>query len=93
MLNQEGIAFGERLKSRGVGKTVKGGLVRDIPHGFDKMPNPVKYLDVAERCYAEACAELNAAALGGRENVADRTQLGPKDVARFGEVGQDDNGD
>lgn len=92
MLNKEGIAFSERLKSQG--KTVKGGLIKKVPHGFDKMPNPMKYPDVAERCYAEACAELNAAALGRRESVADRTQLSrAKDVARFGEVSQDDNGD
>lgn len=94
MLNAEGVAFGKRLESREVGKTVRGGLIKDVPHAFDKIPNPMKYPEVAERCYAEVCAELNAGTLGRRESVADRTQLSlSKVVGRFDDIGEGDNGD
>ncbi|KFY92559.1 hypothetical protein V498_04862 [Pseudogymnoascus sp. VKM F-4517 (FW-2822)] len=53
MLNVEGVAFGERLKSPNVGKTVKGGIIENVPHAFDKMPNPMKYPEAAERVYGE----------------------------------------
>jgi acetyl esterase/lipase len=69
MLNAEGgVAFGERLKSPNVGKTVKGGIIENVPHAFDKMPNPKIYREVAERIYAEVCAELNAIVLGRSAN-------------------------
>ena len=59
MLNAEGVAVGEKLTSEKVGKIVKGGLNKEIPHAFDKKPNPMKFSKAAEKCYGEACAELN----------------------------------
>ena len=83
MLNQEGIAFGERLKSEGVSKTVHGGEVKAVPHAFDKKPNPLRFPKSADRCYSEACAELRRV-FGGRVSVEERTQLGlSKTVERF----------
>jgi acetyl esterase/lipase len=81
MLNPEGIAFGERLKGPGIGKTVKGGLIREVVHAFDKIPD----LDtvIVERCYAEACGDLNAA-FGREENEESMRQLDTAlDIERF----------
>jgi putative ergosteryl-3beta-O-L-aspartate hydrolase len=85
MLNVEGIAFGERLKSPAIGKTVHGGEVKAVVHGFDKKPNPIAFPKSADRCYSEACAELKKI-FGGRSSVEERTQLGQsKTVERFDE--------
>jgi acetyl esterase/lipase len=75
MLNAEGVAFGERLSGRGVAKTVKGGVIHAVPHAFDKKPNPVKFSEAAEKCYGEACAELNVL-FGRRESEEARLGLG-----------------
>ncbi|PQE21212.1 hypothetical protein CJF31_00010849 [Rutstroemia sp. NJR-2017a BVV2] len=86
MLNAEGVAFGERLSSPEVGKTVKGGLINCVPHAFDKKPNPLRFPKEADRCYAEACAELARVFGTGRTSVEERTQLEmSKKVDRFGE--------
>jgi hypothetical protein len=83
MLNAEGVAFGERLSGRSVGKTVHGGLVKEVPHAFDKKPNPLKFPKSADRCYSEACAELKRV-FGGRSSVEERRQLDKsKVVERF----------
>jgi putative ergosteryl-3beta-O-L-aspartate hydrolase len=83
MLNAEGIAFGERLSGSTVGKTVHGGLVKEVPHAFDKKPNPIKFPKSADRCYAEACAELKRV-FGGCTSIEDRRQLDKrKTVDRF----------
>lgn len=76
MLNAEGVAFGERLKSPNIGKTVKGGIIENVPHAFDKMPNPMKYPEAAERVYGEVCAELIAAKFGDGSDThpTERTQ-------------------
>ncbi|KAE9373729.1 alpha/beta-hydrolase [Stipitochalara longipes BDJ] len=85
MLNVEGKAFGERLKSDAVGKTVHGGEVKAVPHAFDKKPNPVHFPKSADRIYSEACAELKRV-FGGRVSVEERTQLElSKTVERFDE--------
>ncbi|KFZ12003.1 hypothetical protein V502_07310 [Pseudogymnoascus sp. VKM F-4520 (FW-2644)] len=77
MLNVEGVAFGEKLKNPNVGKTVKGGIIENVPHAFDKMPNPMKYPEVAERVYGEVCAELIAAGLGSDAHQTEWTQPNP----------------
>jgi acetyl esterase/lipase len=83
MLNAEGVAFGERLSGRSVGKTVHGGLVKEVPHAFDKKPNPIHFPESADRCYKEACAELRRV-FGGRSSVEERRQLDKsKNVERF----------
>jgi acetyl esterase/lipase len=74
MLNVEGIEFGERLSASTIGKSVHGGLIKGVPHAFDKKPNPLKFPKSADRCYAEACAELRRV-FGGRSSVEERTQL------------------
>jgi acetyl esterase/lipase len=85
MLNMEGIAFGERLKSPAIGKTVHGGEVKAVPHAFDKKPNPIAFPKSADRCYSEACAELKKV-FGGVSSVEERTQLDKsKTVERFDE--------
>jgi acetyl esterase/lipase len=83
MLNAEGIAFGERLSSPLIAKTVHGGLIKEVPHAFDKKPNPLKFPKSADRCYAEACAELKRV-FGGRTSIEDRRQLDKSEtVDRF----------
>lgn len=73
MLNAEGMEFGQRLKGEGIGKAVKGGLIKAVPHAFDRKPDLWRWPVEAERCYGEACAELNVVfGRGGRngEGVA-----------------------
>ncbi|CAG8952714.1 hypothetical protein HYFRA_00008958 [Hymenoscyphus fraxineus] len=83
MLNAEGVAFGERLSGPGVGKTVHGGLVKEVVHAFDKKPNPIKFPAAADRCYSEACSELKRV-FGGRTTLEERRQLGMEErVERF----------
>lgn len=83
MLNAEGVAFGERLSSPVVGKTIHGGLIKGVVHAFDKKPNPMSFPKSADRCYAEACSELKRI-FGGRTSVEERRQLDQSlDVHRF----------
>jgi len=83
MLNAEGIRFGERLSGPTVDKTVHGGLIKAVPHAFDKKPNPLKFPESADKCYSEACAELRRI-FGGRASIDERTQLEQtEDVHRF----------
>lgn len=58
MLNTEGVAFGQRLRSEGIGKTVHGGLIKGVVHAFDKKPNPISFPKEAELSYTEACTEI-----------------------------------
>lgn len=84
MLNAEGVAFGERLKSPNIGKTVKGGIIENVPHAFDKMPNPMKYPEAAERVYDEVCAKLLADGLGSDAHQTEQTHSKPsKAISRF----------
>ena len=83
MLSAEGVAFGERLSSPGVGKTIRGGLIKGVVHAFDKKPNPISFPKSADHCYAEACSELKRI-FGGRSSVGERRQLDQShDVHRF----------
>ena len=83
MLNVEGVAFGERLSSPAIGKTLHGGLIKGVPHAFDKKPNPISFPKAADRCYSEACSELKRV-FGGRASVEERRQLEQShDVHRF----------
>lgn len=74
MLNAEGVKFGERLKGEGVGKTVHGGLIKEVPHAFDKKPNPISFPKSAHFCYAEACAELSRV-FGSKTSADQQKQL------------------
>ena len=83
MLNAEGVAFGERLSSPAIGKNLHGGLIKGVPHAFDKKPNPISFPKAADRCYSEACSELRRI-FGGRASIDDRRQLEQShDVHRF----------
>ncbi|TAQ83820.1 hypothetical protein B7494_g7855 [Chlorociboria aeruginascens] len=83
MLNAEGVTFGERLSSPEIGKSLHGGLIKEVVHAFDKKPNPLQFPKAADRCYNEACAELTRI-FGGRVSVEDRRQLDQcKVVERF----------
>ncbi|KAI9745675.1 MAG: hypothetical protein M1818_001209 [Claussenomyces sp. TS43310] len=89
MLNAEGVDFGMRLASPHIGKMVRGGLIRGVPHAFDKKPNPISFPKDADRCYNEACAELNAA-FGRRESIESKHQLDLEaTVDRFQEETED----
>lgn len=83
MLNVEGVAFGDRLRTLGL--NVKGGLIREVPHAFDKKPNPLRFPKAADRCYEEACSELRVV-FGKKASIEERTQLSShKPVERFEE--------
>lgn len=83
MLNAEGVAFGERLSGGGIGKRIHGGLIKGVPHAFDKKPNPLSFPKAADRCYAEACAELKRC-FGGKTSVEEIRVLDQSyDVDRF----------
>lgn len=73
MLNAEGIAFGERLSNE-IGKNVSGGVIKEVAHAFDKMPNPKKSLKTMDDCYLKACVELTKA-FSGRSTVDDKKQV------------------
>lgn len=75
MLNKEGVEFGERLLGKGIEKSVHGGLIKAVPHGFDKKPNPLQFPKEADKCYSEACAELKRVFGAGRVSVEERAQL------------------
>jgi acetyl esterase/lipase len=74
MLNVEGVEFGERLSSHPINKRLHGGLIKGAPHAFDKKPNPLSFPTAADKCYAEACAELRRV-FGGRTSVEEIRQL------------------
>ncbi|CZS97584.1 related to triacylglycerol lipase [Rhynchosporium graminicola] len=85
MLNVEGTAFGTRLASAPIGKTLHGGLIKAVPHAFDKKPNPLHFPEAADKCYNEACAQLKRV-FGGRVSIEERTQLDTVEVVeRFDE--------
>lgn len=54
------LAEAQRLKSRleAMGKQVKYKMVRGVPHGWDKAPNPMQWTPGVREHYVEACAEL-----------------------------------
>jgi putative ergosteryl-3beta-O-L-aspartate hydrolase len=84
MLNAEGIAFGERLRGEGVGKAVKGGCIKGVPHGFDRKPDWCRWPVEAERCYGEACAELND--VFGREGEGEGVEVEVNERRQLEEV-------
>lgn len=91
MLNAEGIAFSERLKSSAIGKDVLGGEIRAVPHAFDKKPNPVSFPESADKCYSEACAELKR--VFGRDVSEEERRIldveGGLEVERWEDEGRD----
>jgi len=53
------LAEGERLKARleDIGKHVKYRMVTEVPHGWDKAPNPIALTPSVRGHYLEACRE------------------------------------
>ncbi len=77
------MAFAERLRGERVGKVVKGGLIMAVPHAFDRKPDLWRWPVEAERCYGEACAELNVVfARGGRDGDAVGVEAGLNESRR-----------
>ncbi|KIW08048.1 uncharacterized protein PV09_00993 [Verruconis gallopava] len=56
MLLQEGTEFRDRL--RALGKTVHYHMVPQVPHGWDKAPNPLRVTPGVREQYLKACTEL-----------------------------------
>jgi len=56
MLLREGEEFRDRL--RGLGKTVHYSMIPEVPHGWDKAPNPLKVTPGVKEQYLKACKEL-----------------------------------
>ncbi|KAI0996567.1 hypothetical protein K3495_g11615 [Podosphaera aphanis] len=79
MLSAEGVAFGTRLASNAIGKNVYGGLIKRVPHAFDRKPNPFKFPESAHLCYAEACAELRKI-FSGNTSSFDKSILDLSDI-------------
>jgi len=58
MLLKEGQDLHERLISKAVGKKVVYTMIKGVPHGWDKAPNPVKPTPGVKEHYLKACKEL-----------------------------------
>ncbi|KAI1342568.1 alpha/beta-hydrolase [Xylariaceae sp. FL0016] len=58
MLLREGEALARRLEQPPIGKTVFYTTIPEVPHGWDKGPNPVKPPPKSEKLYAECCKRL-----------------------------------
>jgi len=56
------LAEGERFRDRvrGLGKNVRYRMIKGVPHGWDKSPNPFKEDQIAKEAYKEACDVLKA---------------------------------
>ena len=59
MLHAEGLAFSKRLIA--IGKEVQYETIPEVPHAFDKAPNPFGVDPKAEEIYQKACGVLNKA--------------------------------
>lgn len=58
MLLDEGLMFKDRLESTELGKKVTFCMVKEVPHGWDKAPNPLKPTPGVREHYLHACKEL-----------------------------------
>jgi len=58
MLLKEGQDLHERLISKNVDKNVVYTMIKGVPHGWDKAPNPVKPTPGVKEHYLKACNEL-----------------------------------
>ncbi|EME88731.1 uncharacterized protein MYCFIDRAFT_80112 [Pseudocercospora fijiensis CIRAD86] len=71
MLLEEGQEFHQRLISDEIGKNVVYTMVPEVPHGWDKAPNPWKPTPGVREHYLKACKEIRRI-LGQRESTMDR---------------------
>jgi acetyl esterase/lipase len=58
MLLDEGQVFRDRLMSEEIGKKVNYTMIKGVPHGWDKAPNPLKPTPGVKEHYLAACKEL-----------------------------------
>jgi putative ergosteryl-3beta-O-L-aspartate hydrolase len=58
MLLDEGQTFRDRLLSPEIGKKVNYTMIKGVPHGWDKAPNPLKPTPGVKEHYLAACKEL-----------------------------------
>ncbi|KAI1331449.1 Alpha/Beta hydrolase protein [Xylariaceae sp. FL0255] len=59
MLLREGEFLARRLQQPPVSKRIFYTMVRGVPHGWDKSPNPLKPPHKSEKFYRECCNRLN----------------------------------
>ncbi|KXS98459.1 hypothetical protein AC578_8073 [Pseudocercospora eumusae] len=71
MLLEEGQEFHQRLISDDIGKNVVYTMVPEVPHGWDKAPNPWKPTPGVKEHYLKACKEIRRI-LGQRDSTMDR---------------------
>ncbi|CAK7219556.1 hypothetical protein SCUCBS95973_003855 [Sporothrix curviconia] len=64
MLLQEGEDLARRLGRAPIGKDVHYKMIPEVPHSWDKSPNPLKAAPGAEELYRECCEKLKAAFAG-----------------------------
>jgi acetyl esterase/lipase len=58
MLLREGEYLARRLEQPPISKRVSYTMVREVPHGWDKSPNPMKPPPKSEKIYRECCTRL-----------------------------------
>lgn len=58
MLLDEGRIFSERLQTPEIGKHVTYRMIENVPHGWDKAPNPWKPTPGVREHYLRACKEM-----------------------------------
>ena len=82
MLLDEGQAFRDRLMSPEIGKNVSYKLIKGVPHGWDKAPNPLKPTPGVREHYLRACKELRRI-FGAQPGIVERpTDFGPSAARR-----------
>ncbi|EPE08357.1 alpha beta-hydrolase [Ophiostoma piceae UAMH 11346] len=60
MLQKEGKDFAHRLGEAPISKDVYHKMIRGVPHGWDKSPNPLKPAEQSEKLYNQCCQKLRA---------------------------------
>ncbi|KAI0017385.1 alpha/beta-hydrolase [Xylariomycetidae sp. FL0641] len=58
MLLREGEELARRLQQEPVSKRLFYTMINEVPHGWDKAPNPIKPPAKSQRLYAECCRRL-----------------------------------
>ena len=60
MLQKEGKEFAHRLGEAPISKDVYHKMIRGVPHGWDKSPNPLRPAHQSEKLYTQCCQKLRA---------------------------------
>lgn len=75
MLLAEAQEFKTRLESPAIAKNVNYHMVKGVPHGFDKAPNPLKPTPGVREHYLRACRELRRIFESDASRLADTTPV------------------